>query len=153
MPLSWNEIKSRAITFTNEWKNEVSEEAEAKPFLEQFFNVFGINRRKVASFEHKVKKLNEQDGYIDLFWKGVILIEMKSRGKNLDKAYKQAKEYLHNLPQHELPKYILISDFENFRLYDQDEDKTVEFQLSEFVNNVQHFGFISGYEKKVYKEQ
>lgn len=153
MPLSWNEIKSRAIAFTQEWKNEVNEEAEAKPFLEAFFNVFGINRRKVASFEHRVKKLNLQDGYIDLFWKGIILVEMKSRGKNLDKAYHQAKEYLQNLLQHELPKYILISDFENFRLYDQDEDKLIEFKLADFVNNVQHFGFISGYEKKVYKEQ
>ncbi len=32
MPLSWNEIKSRAIAFTNEWKDEVSEDAEAKSF-------------------------------------------------------------------------------------------------------------------------
>src|SRR3954468_4741732 len=152
MPLSWNEIKSRALQFTQEWKDEVSEEAEAKSFLEAFFNVFGVNRRKVASFEHKVKKLNEQDGYIDLFWKGIILAEMKTRGKNLDKAYTQAREYLQNLPQHELPKYILISDFEHFRVYDQDEDKVIEFKLKDFVNNVQHFGFISGYEKKVYKE-
>ena len=30
MPLSWNEIKSRALAFTNEWKDEVSEDAEAK---------------------------------------------------------------------------------------------------------------------------
>jgi hypothetical protein len=30
MPLSWNEIKSRALQFTQEWKDEVSEEAEAQ---------------------------------------------------------------------------------------------------------------------------
>jgi len=29
---SWNEIKSRALAFTNEWKDEVSEDAEAKAF-------------------------------------------------------------------------------------------------------------------------
>jgi hypothetical protein len=88
-----------------------------------------------------------------LLWKGTILIEMKSRGKNLDKAYQQAKDYTHGLKQHELPKYILISDFENFRLYDLDEDKTIEFKLNDLVNNVQHFGYILGYQKKVYKEQ
>jgi hypothetical protein len=115
--------------------------------------VFGISSKRVSTFEHRVKKLDDKDGYIDLLWKGTILIEMKSRGKNLDKAYQQAKEYTHGLKQHELPKYILISDFENFRLYDLEEDKTVEFKLNDLVNNVQHFGYILGYQKKVYKEQ
>jgi hypothetical protein len=97
--------------------------------------------------------LDDNDGYINLLWKGTILIEMKSRGKNLDKAYQQAKDYTHGLKQHELPKYILISDFENFRLYDLEEDKTVDFKLKNLVNNVQNFGYILGYQKKVYKEQ
>lgn len=119
----------------------------------EFFNVFGISSKRVATFEHKVKKLDEKDGYIDLLWKGMILIEMKSLGKNLDKAYQQAIDYTHGLKQHELPKYILVSDFENFRLYDLEEDKHIEFKLNELVNNVQHFGHISGYQKKVYKEQ
>ena len=95
MALSWNEIKERATRFSKEWENACNEEADAKPFLVEFFNVFGISSRRVSSFEHKVKKLSDQDGYIDLLWKGTILIEMKSRGKNLDKAYQQAKDYLH----------------------------------------------------------
>ncbi|MBK9719983.1 MAG: class I SAM-dependent DNA methyltransferase, partial [Saprospiraceae bacterium] len=115
--------------------------------------MFGISSRKVSTFEHRVKKLDDKEGYIDLLWKGTILIEMKSRGKNLDKAYQQAKDYLHGLKQHELPKYILISDFENFRLYDLEEEKTIEFKLNDLVNNVQHFGYILGYQKKIYKEQ
>lgn len=153
MALSWNEIKDRALKFSKEWADTSNEEADAKPFLVEFFNVFGISSKRVSTFEHRVKKLDDKDGYIDLLWKGTILIEMKSRGKNLDKAYQQAKEYTHGLKQHELPKYILISDFENFRLYDLDEDKTVEFKLNDLVNNVQHFGYILGYQKKVYKEQ
>jgi hypothetical protein len=153
MALSWNEIKDRALRFSKEWADTHNEEAEAKPFLVEFFNVFGISSKKVSTFEHRVKKLDEKDGYIDLLWKGTILIEMKSRGKNLDKAYQQAKDYLHGLKQHELPKYILISDFENFRLYDLEEEKSVEFKLTELVNNVQHFGYILGYQKKVYKAE
>ncbi|TAH20136.1 MAG: class I SAM-dependent DNA methyltransferase [Cytophagales bacterium] len=153
MVLSWNEIRERAVLFSKEWENTANEEADAKPFLVEFFNVFGVSRKRFASFEHRVKKLDEKDGYIDLLWKGTILIEMKSRGKNLDKAYTQAKEYLHGLRQHELPKYILISDFENFRLYDLEEDTIIEFKLNELVKNVQHFGHILGYPKKIFKEQ
>jgi len=153
MALSWNEIKERATRFSKEWENACNEEADAKPFLVEFFNVFGISSRRVSSFEHKVKKLSDQDGYIDLLWKGTILIEMKSRGKNLDKAYQQAKDYLHGLTQYELPKYILVSDFKNFRLYDIDENTETDFQLQDFVNNVQLFGFIAGYQKRIYKEE
>ncbi len=153
MALSWNEIKDRALHFSKEWADTSNEEADAKPFLVEFFNVFGISSKRVSTFEHRVKKLDEKDGYIDLLWKGTILIEMKSRGKNLDKAYQQAKDYLHGLKQHELPKYILVSDFETFKLYDLEEEKTIEFKLNDLVNNVQHFSYILGYQKKVYKEQ
>ncbi len=153
MALSWNEIKDRALNFSKEWADTSNEEADAKPFLVEFFNVFGISSKRVATFEHRVKKLDEKDGYIDLLWKGTILIEMKSRGKNLDKAYQQAIDYTHGLKQHELPKYILVSDFENFRLFDLEEEKHIEFKLNDLVNNVQHFGYILGYQKKVYKEQ
>jgi hypothetical protein len=153
MTLSWNEIKDRALNFSKEWADTSNEEADAKPFLVEFFNVFSISSKRVSTFEHRVKKLDDKDGYIDLLWKGTILIEMKSRGKNLDKAYIQAIEYTHGLKEHELPKYILISDFENFRLYDLEENKTIKFKLNDLVNNVQHFGYLLGYQKKVYKEQ
>jgi hypothetical protein len=153
MALSWNEIKDRALKFSKEWEGTSNEEADAKPFLVEFFNVFGISSKKVSTFEHRVKKLDNKDGYIDLLWKGTILIEMKSLGKNLDRAYQQAIDYTHGLKQHELPKYILVSDFEHFRLFDLEEDKHIEFKLNDLVNNVQHFGYILGYQKKVYKEQ
>jgi hypothetical protein len=153
MPLSWNEIKTRATVFTNEWKNEVSEDAEAKSFWDDFFNVFGISRRRVATFEQQVKKLDNKAGFIDLLWKGMILIEHKSRGKDLNKAYKQAKDYFPGLTEKELPRYILVSDFERFHLYDLEGSTSHQFNLNDFVNNVHLFGFIAGYEKRVYKEQ
>jgi type I restriction-modification system DNA methylase subunit len=153
MPLSWNEIKDRALKFSKDWEHTSNEEADAKPFLDAFFEVFGVSRRKIGTFEHRVKKLNDADGYIDLLWKGTILVEMKSLGKNLDKAFIQAKEYAQGLAAHELPKYILVSDFANFRLFDTEEQTTHEFALTQFVQHVHLFGFISGYQKKVYKEQ
>lgn len=152
MPLSWNEIKSRAISFSKEWDDVEREDAEAKPFLVEFLNVFGINRKRVATFEHKVKKLNDADGYIDMLWKGVILIEMKSRGKDLGKAYKQAKDYCYRLPQHELPKLILISDFNEFRLYDEEGNQS-QFSLKDFYKHVTLFGSLAGYQKRTFQEQ
>ena len=103
MPLSWNEIKSRAVSFSKEWENTQREEAEAKEFLIKFLDVFGIIRPRIATFEHKVKKLNTADGYIDLLWGGMMLVEMKSRGKDLNKAYQQARDYCHGLKNTNCP--------------------------------------------------
>jgi len=64
MALGWNEIKDRAVKFSKEWERAFNEEADAQSFLIEFFNVFGISSRKVATFEHKVKKLDDHSGYI-----------------------------------------------------------------------------------------
>ncbi|MDP2784932.1 MAG: DUF559 domain-containing protein [Sulfurimicrobium sp.] len=164
MPLSWNEIKSRAIGFSKEWQNESSEDAEAKSFWDGFFNIFGISRKRLASFEEPVKKLGDKQGFIDLFWKGVLLVEHKSRGKSLDKAYTQALDYFPGIPERDLPKYVLVSDFARFRLYDLEspspsgrgaggEGEFVEFTLAELHQNVSLFGFIAGYQTHKIQEQ
>ncbi len=152
MPLSWNEIKSRAIKFSKEWETAEKENASSQPFWIDFFNVFGISQRRVSTFEHSVKKLGNKDGRIDLFWKGRLIIEHKSKGKNLDKAFQQAIDYFPGLNEDELPKYILVSDFENFRLYDLEENTQHNFLLSEFHKNIKLFGFIAGYQKQVIHE-
>jgi len=153
MPLSWNEIKHRSIEFSKEWEDAANERSEAQSFWRDFFNIFGISSRRVANFEEPVKKLGEKQGFIDLFWKGTLLIEHKSKGRDLDKAYTQALDYFPGIKEEELPKYILVSDFDNFRLYDLDENNQVEFKLNELTNNIHHFGFIAGYTKKTYKEE
>ncbi|MBI1341731.1 MAG: class I SAM-dependent DNA methyltransferase [Terrimonas sp.] len=153
MPLSWNEIKARATAFAKEWQDESNEDAEAKSFWDDFFEVFGISRRRVATFEKQVKKIDDKQGYIDLLWKGMILVEHKSRGRDLDRAYQQAKDYFPGLTDKELPKYILISDFARFRLYDLDSNTHSEFKITDFVNNVGLFSEIAGYKKRTFKEQ
>ena len=87
MALSWNEIKDRALKFTKEWEGESRERAEKDTFWNDFFNVFGISRRRVATFEEPVKKLDNKQGFIDLFWKGTLIVEHKSKGKKLDAAF------------------------------------------------------------------
>jgi hypothetical protein len=56
MPLSWNEIKTRALAFSKHWASAANEASEAKPFLIAFFEIFGITDKRVATFEHAVKK-------------------------------------------------------------------------------------------------
>lgn len=154
MPLSWNEIKDRALTFSREWIDESSEDAEAKSFWDGFFNVFGLPRRRVATFERRVKKIDGRDGYIDLLWKGQLLVEHKSRGKSLDRAHSQARDYFHGLTNAELPRYLLVSDFARFRLYDlEGDEQPVEFALKDLYKHVRRFGFVAGYQAHAFKEE
>jgi hypothetical protein len=48
MALSWNEIKERAVSFSKEWENDFNEDAEAKSFMDAFFNVFGVPKRRTC---------------------------------------------------------------------------------------------------------
>ena len=153
MALSWNEIKDRALKFSNEWAEETKERAEKDSFWNDFFNVFGISRRRVATFEEPVKKLSGNQGFIDLFWKGTLLVEHKSKGRSLDKAFEQATDYFPGIKEHDLPKYILVSDFDRIKLFDLDEGTAHEFHVSELYKNVKLFGFIAGYQKRTFKEE
>ena len=135
MPLSWNEIKSRAAAFSTDWKDTYREEADAKPFLVEFLHIFGISQKRVATFEHRVQKLNAASGYIDLLWPGTLLVEMKSRGQDLEKAYQQAREYCHGLKEYELPKLIMISDFHQFHVY-QENGLRVQFERKHPTNPI-----------------
>lgn len=153
MPLSLNEIRNRALAFSKEWKDETNEDAEAKSFWDGFFNIFGISRRRVASFEMKVHKGDNRQGFIDLLWKGMVLIEHKSRGKDLERAYKQATDYFPGLKEHELPRYIIVCDFQHFRLYDLETGKDWKFTLGQLADKLHLFDFISGYKRHIFKEQ
>jgi len=152
MPLSWNEIKSRAFAFSKRWADAGNEESEAKPFLIDFFEVFGITNKRVASFEHAVRKFDGR-GRIDLFWPGILLVEMKSRGRDLDRAYTQAMDYFHGISERDLPRYVLVSDFARFRLQNLDDDEVLEFGLADLHRHVKDFGFIAGYQTQVIQPQ
>ena len=152
MPLSWNEIKTNAIAFVKQWEHETSEDAEAKSFWDSFFEVFGISRYRLASFEKPVKKQDGRQGYIDLLWKGVMLVEHKSKGKDLDRAYRQATDYFVGLKEHELPRYVLVSDFARFKFYDLETDTSHEFALIDLINHLHLFSFMAGYQQHTYQE-
>ena len=149
MRLSWNEIRQRAIAFSHEWREEKRERAEAQTFWNEFFNVFGIKRRTVASFEEPVKNLKGHFSYIDLFWPGTLLAEHKSKGQSLAKAESQAIKYVHALKnedrEDEIPQYVIVSDFASIAIHCLDTDSSVELSIERFHEHVHEFAFIPGY--------
>ncbi|MFH1080098.1 MAG: DNA methyltransferase [Pseudomonadota bacterium] len=153
MPLSQKEIRDRALEFAFRWGSAVREKSEAQTFWNEFFDIFGISRRRVAAFEAPVKKLGDKAGSIDLFWKGMLIVEHKSRGQNLDRAYQQALDYFPGISEQELPKYVLVSDFANFRLYDLEADTETNFLLTDLPAQIHRFGFMSGYMKRTYQDE
>ena len=153
MRLSWNEIRARAATFAQEWQGAGYEKGQTQLFYRDFFDVFGVPVRRVAAFEEPVKLLGVKRGFIDLFWKGVLLVEQKSAGRDLAKAKTQALSYFPGLKDADLPRYILLSDFATFELYDLDEDESVAFALADLPQHVEKFGFISGVQKRTFRDQ
>lgn len=153
MRLSWNEIKVRAAAFSQEWKDAHYEKGESQTFYNEFFEIFGVTRRRVATFEEHVKLLDNRSGFIDLFWKGILIVEQKSAGRDLSKAKGQALDYFVGLKEGDLPRYVLVSDFQSFELYDLDDGKSYSFLLSELSENIELFGFIIGVEKRVFQDQ
>lgn len=139
------DIRSAAVTFSRKWKDAVNENAEGKSFWDDFFSVFGISRLRFASFEVPIRQPDGQAGRIDLLWRGILLVEHKSKGRDLDSAYAQAKSYFNGLKERDLPKFVIVSDFERFRLFDLVNDTRHDFTLSEFADNIELLGFMSGW--------
>ncbi|TGM88282.1 DNA methyltransferase [Leptospira bouyouniensis] len=156
MALSPNEIKSRAISFIHDHKDDKYEKGESQLFWRDFFNIWGISAKKVGIFEERAKTLRQTTGFIDYFWPKTILIEQKSKGEDLDKALKQALDYCltGGIPDEELPSYVCVCDFERLRLVNFiDREKSVEFKIIDLLDHLQRFNFLLGYEQREYKDE
>ena len=90
MRLSWNEVRVRAAAFADKWQEAAYEKGETQSFYNDFFQILGVERRTVARYEAHVAKLGNRRGFIDLFWPGVLIVEQKSAGRDLARAYEQA---------------------------------------------------------------
>ena len=153
MRLSWNEIRARAAKFAEEWRDAAYEKGETQSFYNDFFGVFGVQRRSVARYEQHVRKLDDSSGFIDLFWSGVLIVEQKSAGRDLAKAYSQAGAYFDALRENERPRYILVSDFQSFELHDLSERQQTSFALADLPVHADKFGFILGVQRRTFRDQ
>lgn len=153
MRLSFNEIRVRAAKFAADYSNATYEKGETQTFYNDFFGIFGVERRSVARYEEHVKKLDNRSGFIDLFWPKVLLVEQKSAGRDLVKAGAQAGEYFDALKETDRPRFQLLCDFQTFQLLDRDTREETAFALADLPKHVEKFGFIMGMEKRSFKDQ
>ncbi len=153
MRLSWNEIRTRAAKFADDWRDAAYEKGETQSFYNDFFGIFDVKRRSVARYEEQVQKLDNRSGFIDLFWPGLLIVEQKSAGRDLTRAYGQAQEYFDALPERDRPRYILVSDFQSFELHDLDEREHRTFALADVPAHVEKFGFILGVQRRTFRDQ
>lgn len=153
--LSLNEIRARIDAFVTEWRDETSENSESQSFWNEFFNCFGINRRRVASYEKWATRASTGNrGRIDVFWPSVLIAEQKSAGAMKDdSAEQQANDYLvgGDIKPSEHPRYIITSDFQTIRLTDLEAtngQQTITFPLTDFSKHVEDFAWIAGYQAR-----
>ena len=152
--LNKDEILQRANGFMREFSDAHYEMGEAQNFIRGLCEVFGFSNKRMVSFEQRVKKLGGKSGRIDGFYPDKLLIEMKSRGEDLDKAFTQATEYLPGLPEAELPDYCLVSDFENLHLYDLSaHTPPLKHTLPDFAKYIDSYLFLADYEPQAQKDQ
>src|SRR5665213_1485379 len=158
--ISWNEVRDRSIAFSRRWVGVANEAAEKQTSRNEFFSVFGRDRRTVASFEVAVRNVRDRYNHIDLLWTGVLLVEHKTAGKNLSAAESQAFAYIQDLAREqrfdEIPRFVVVSDFQRFALYDleppehgpqraNDGRHTVtNFTLADLHQHVRRFAFLKG---------
>ncbi len=155
--LSWNEMRDRAMKFARAWEAETRETGEYQTFWNEFFEIFGVQRRSVALYQKSVERLAGGHGFIDLFWPGKLIAEHKSAGKDLDEAFTQASDYALALPEVSRPRYIIATDYAHMRLYDLEGEngklEMQEFPLAELPKYIRLFAFVPGFEVRKYREQ
>lgn len=163
MPLNWTEITNRAQKFSQKWENaDGREESESQSFIHELLQVFGVHDANTAgTFEFKVGMDDQQNGYIDYLLPKKIAIEMKSKGKDLKKAYAQLKEYVVHLKADEMPDLLMVCDFDNIWLYSREaggkntgKDRQTKFRTKALAKKVRLFAVLAGYETtRTYDDQ
>ncbi len=156
-PLDWRDIRESASRFAIRYKDASKEASLKQSFWIDFLSIFGIDAVQVGTFEYYVKGLRDRWGEIDYFWPGKVIIEHKSKGKDLDAAMDQVMKYVLWLEDYNsdhpsdaipLPRYVIVSDFKRIRIMDQQERTDETFGLEDLADNVECFGFLAGYVRK-----
>ena len=142
--LGWDEYKRRAKAFSDEWADAHYEKGQTQTFYNEFFEIFGIKRKQVATYEQRVKLLGNKHGFMDLFWPRTLLIEQKSARLDLNKAQGQALDYVDGLRADEQPRYILTCDFQTWNLLDLETGDTTRFALADLHKHIDAFDFMLG---------
>ena len=154
--LNWRDIQDRAVTFAHRFEGAKDEDKDAKSFWKELFSLYGVDERSIGSFEERVR-IHGRPGVarMDFFAPKRFLVEQKSRGKDLAPAYLQALDYFSALEEHEKPRYIVVSDFEHFHIYDLEahgKKRQTEFLLKDLPKHVKKLAFLADEETEIANE-
>lgn len=144
--ISKAQIRRRAGEFASRWAGATSEAAEKQTFWNDFFAIFGIERRQVAAFEQIAERASTGGkGFIDVLFPGQMAVEHKSAQKDLDAAMEQAVDYLPALSKAEHPWLVVVCDFDCFKWRNLDSGESGEFSLAELTANLNLFWWMAGH--------
>lgn len=136
------------MQFVARWRDATSERSERQSFWNDFFRIFGVERRQVAAFERLAQRSSTGGrGWIDLLWPGQMGVEHKSRGEELSGAMDQLLDYLPSLTSAEHPWLLIACDFARFRWQNLETDEAGEFGITELPDNLDLFYWIAGYDR------
>ena len=145
--VSKDTIRARAIRFAADWADATSEQADRQTFWNEFFDVFGVSRRRVATFERRATKATTGGiGWIDMLFSGHLGVEHKTAGADLDAALDQLHAYLPGLPSAEHPWLLVACDFARFRWENLDAGTSGEFALADLPDHLDLFWWLAGYQ-------
>ena len=155
--VNWRDVQEQAEKFVLDYKDAKDEDRDAKPFWKDLMLAYGVHARSIGAFEERVRVYGRPGvAKIDYFAPHKFLVEAKSRGESLDKAYKQALEYFDALDDEVKPRYIIVSDFASIRVYDLEssrDDKSTEFALEDLPQRVRELAFFTDEEVQQYKPE
>ncbi len=152
-------LTQRAEAFALKFSTAKDERAEAQTYWNAFFQLFDIDRFRTMRFEQPTKRsLGHGRGFIDLFWKGKLLIEHKSASKNKDKDFEialvQARDYVDNLANEaDKPQYIILCNFTQIRLFNVKQKNEKRFLLANLHEHIEAFRFLETFVKNLEEEE
>jgi hypothetical protein len=146
--LQGEEIRRRLSEFAAAWGGYAgSEKSEAQTFLNDLLACYGVDRRaEGARFEERTV-----DGFMDLFWPGVCIVEMKrpSEARRLQAHREQMLRYWQSsgTPASPAPRYVVLCAFHRFEVWEPGavytEPRAV-FDLVELPDHLDALLFLAG---------
>ncbi len=147
MSLNYKHVREQLHRITHDYKDaEGYERGQSQNFWTQIFNAYGVSGQvQSKAFEHRLKDDKSQK-YVDAFIPKLVMIEQKSRGIDLNKAYNQVSKYYERLSAADKPRYIVLSNFDELWLFDIENPlniKEYKCPLADLPKNAEWLDFLA----------
>lgn len=159
-PATRPQIRDRLTAFVARWSQRSGDEkSEAQTFLNQLLDCYSDEWRDDPNirFEHHY----QGGGFADLLWKGVALVEMKSKAETdrlVEHHWRQAFAYWDRsgFPDQEIgaPRYLVLCSFDRFVIWEPGEFPVpadarpgpvrVDLRLEDLPERVEALDFLRG---------